>query len=107
MRRSHRHRIDAVRLPPHHLERMRHDAGPGPKLIDEARLQAVDERWQQVDRDDGCLGNIRYQHIALDERDAIPDIGPARVFARLLDEAFVELDSETARAEFLRGGDDD
>ena len=100
------HDLALVGAPSGHGEGVRHDARAGLQAL-EARLQPVDEPRQQVNRDHGGPGNVRGEHVALDEGHALGHVGAARVLARLLHQRAVELDPEAARAELLRRRDHD
>jgi hypothetical protein len=80
---------------------------PGPQLAGEALLQLADQAREQVDGDDARLGEIRREHVALHEGHAIGDARGARILARLVHQALVELDAKAARAELARRHDDD
>ena len=101
------HGLAAVRRPARHGERVRHDARARRELVDEARLQLLHQRGQQVDRYYRCPGNVGGQHVALHEARPGRNLCQLSILARLLDQRAVELDAEAARAELLRRGDDD
>ena len=72
----------------------------------ESAAAAVDEEGQQIDRHDARLGDVRREHVALDERTRSATPAWRALSRDLFDQPAIELDAEAARAE-LRGGDDD
>ena len=98
----------AVGLPAGHAEGVRHDARAGRELVEEARLQLVDQRRQQVDGHHARLRDVGGQHVALHEATRGPRRSARRAFSRdFSTRRGVELDAQAARAELLRRRDHD
>jgi hypothetical protein len=86
---------------------MRDDPRAGTQAAKKEGRQPVDETGEQIDGHHARRRDVRSKDICVLERHSIGDAGLERVVARFPHQAGIDLDAEAARAEFLRGGDDD
>ena len=100
-------RIDDFRLPVAHRETVRDDPGTAAQLSREDRTKLHVRCRQQIERDDRRIRHIDCHRVLDQKFHASLDASRLGVGFCLIDQVGVDVHADTARAELLRGGDDD